>query len=258
MRVGGRLQQSQLDFHQRHPILLPKSHSSPTNENIFAHFTRSVARHFHEANLHAGPQLLLSLIRNEFWIPRGQALCTKIFRQCVTCHKANPTASLQIMGQLPSPRVVPTFPFLKVGLDYAGPFELAVTTGRKPKIIKSYVCVFVCMMVKAIHLEFASDLSTPTFISAFQRFISIRNSPSDIYCDGGKNFVGAKNEMEAPNSLITSSSHQAKVAQFFSGEKIQYHFLSSLRSSSRRAVGSGGEEHEISSLKNHPRASSFH
>jgi len=224
LRVGGRLQNSGMGFTQRHPILLPKSHSDPSKKKPIEHFTMTVARHFHQTNLHAGPQLLLSLIRTEFWIPRGEALCSRIFRHCITCHKQNPVPSHQIMGGLPSPRVTPTLPFLKTGLDYAGPFEIAATPGRNPRLIKAYVCVFKCMAVKAIHLEFVSDLSTPAFIAAFQRFIAIRNSPSDIFCDCGSNFRGAKTDMDAIQSLIKSPQHQRKVAQFFAGEKVNYRF----------------------------------
>jgi len=226
LRVGGRLQQSLLGFEQRHPILLPKSHPrSKSHENWSkGHFTRVVARHLHESNLHAGPQLLLSLLRRQFWVPRGQALCSSTVRKCVKCHRHNPTPLNQIMGQLPPPRVVPDFPFAKVGLDYAGPFKLAVTTGRNPRYLKAYVSLWVCMATKAVHLELATDLTTEAFIASFERFLSIRNVPSDVYCDGGTNFAGAKNEMEELHTFINDAQHQQKVAQYFAGEKVEYHF----------------------------------
>jgi len=226
LRVGGRIQQAELSFSNRHPILLPKYHSRPTNpeQKIFGHFSSSVVRHYHETNLHAAPKLLLALVRSEFWISRGQNLCSRIFRNCLPCFKQNPKPSFQLMGQLPHPRVSLDFPFIKVGLDYAGPFELAVTPGRNPKIIKSYVCVFTCMATKAVHLEYSGGLSTPDFISAFQRFCAIRNSPSDIFCDRGTNFRGASTAMDDLQALLDSPDHQQKVALFFSGEKINYHF----------------------------------
>ena len=53
------------------------------------------------------------------------------------------------MGQLPSARVNPSPPFAKTGMDFAGPFLLKNGHTRKPVIIKSYVCIFVCFSTKA-------------------------------------------------------------------------------------------------------------
>ncbi|GFU13913.1 integrase catalytic domain-containing protein [Trichonephila clavipes] len=57
LRVGGRLRlQQTLKFEQKHPMLIPKEH----------HFTSLVIRHFHRVNFHAGQELVLSLIRQQF------------------------------------------------------------------------------------------------------------------------------------------------------------------------------------------------
>jgi hypothetical protein len=225
LRVGGRLQQSLLGFEQKHPILLPKNHIKPTSKEHWnkGHLTRVIARHVHVTNLHAGPQLLLSLLRRQFWVPRGQNLCISIVRRCIICHRHNPSLLTQIMGHLPSPRVVPDFPFVKVGLDYAGPFKLAVTTGRNPRYLKAYVSVWMCMATKSAHLELATDLTTEAFIASFEGFIAIRSVPSDVYCDGGTDFRGAKNDMDELYALINDPQHQQQVAQFFAGEKVSYH-----------------------------------
>ncbi|XP_018400802.1 PREDICTED: uncharacterized protein LOC108778188 [Cyphomyrmex costatus] len=53
LRVGGRLQEASLDYHQKHPIILPKKH----------HFTSLIIMQEHLKNMHAGPQALLSIIR---------------------------------------------------------------------------------------------------------------------------------------------------------------------------------------------------
>lgn len=61
MRVGGRLENADLPFSAKHPILLPKNHS----------FTVAMANHYHTKNCHAGPQALLSIIRQKFWPLNG-------------------------------------------------------------------------------------------------------------------------------------------------------------------------------------------
>ena len=81
--------------------------------------------------------------------------------------------------------------FEHVGLDFAGPLYLKLGSVRKPTIIKSYVCVFVSMSVKAVHLELVSDLSTESFIACLRRFVARRGKPSSIWSDHGTNFVGA-------------------------------------------------------------------
>lgn len=182
IRVGGRLRKSFYTYEAKHPVLLPKNH----------HFTLALIRYYHETNLHAGPQLLLSLIREKFWVVCGPQMCAKIVRNCIVCCKSNPMPASHIMGQLPESRITPSRPFTNTSIDYAGPFYLCVVPGRNPRLIKGYVCVFVCMAVKAVHLEFASDLSTDAYVTTLRRFIGRGGLPTDIRCDGGKNFLGHK------------------------------------------------------------------
>ncbi len=61
--------------------------------------------------------------------------------------------------------------FEKVGLDYAGPFLVKYGFVRKPVIVKAYLCVFVSLTVKAIHLELVSDLTSE---AALRRFVARR------------------------------------------------------------------------------------
>ncbi|GFV77149.1 integrase catalytic domain-containing protein [Trichonephila clavipes] len=71
LRVGGRLRlQQTLKFEQKHPVLIPKEH----------HFTSLVIRHFHRVNFHAGQELVLSLIRQQFRIPHGKSAVKKELR----------------------------------------------------------------------------------------------------------------------------------------------------------------------------------
>jgi hypothetical protein len=80
LRVGGRLSNSQYDFHKKHPAILPHNHR----------LTKLILEHEHRALFHAGPQLLLSQIRNRFWPISGRNLVKQRVRNCVTCFKANP------------------------------------------------------------------------------------------------------------------------------------------------------------------------
>ncbi|XP_078051699.1 uncharacterized protein LOC144477832, partial [Augochlora pura] len=46
-------------------------------------------------------------------------------------------------------------------------------------------------MVKVVHIEIVSDLTTEGFLGAFRRFIGRRAIPAHVYSDNGTNFVGA-------------------------------------------------------------------
>jgi hypothetical protein len=213
LRVGGRLERADIPYRKKHPALLPKDHP----------FTEAMVRSLHLTHLHPGPTLLLSIIREQFWIKRGRDLVAKIVHACVTCHRFRATKSMQLMGQLPPSRVNPAPVFTQTGMDYAGPFTLALRTGRKPPMTTAYVALFICMATKAIHLELASDLSTATFLAALQRFISRRGAPTDLYSDGGTNFVGARSELAELRGLIESSTHEDAVQQLLTSKGTQFH-----------------------------------
>jgi len=55
--VGGRLQNANLDYDTRHPILLPKDHP----------VTKAIIVYYHENYLHGGSQALLAALRQRYW-----------------------------------------------------------------------------------------------------------------------------------------------------------------------------------------------
>ena len=75
IRAGGRLQNTALSFDSKHPILLSKCELS-----------KSLMRDTHKQNYHAGPQTLLSIMREKYWILSGKRLASQILHACVTCH----------------------------------------------------------------------------------------------------------------------------------------------------------------------------
>ncbi len=213
LRVGGRLGHSKLPYSHKHPALIPKNH----------HVVDAIARDCHNANLHAGPTLLLSILREQFWPVSGLHLAKRTVRKCVTCHRHQAVTTTQLMGQLPPARVNQAHAFEQTGVDYAGPFSMALRTGRKPPIIKAHVAIFVCMATKATHLELVSDLTSAAFIATLQRFISRRGLPSDIYSDEGTNFVGAAEELAELLNFVNSAAHIEAVKGFLSTKGISFH-----------------------------------
>ena len=129
------------------------------------------------------------------------------------------------MGNLPSVRSIPARPFSNVGIDYCGPFFIKEKKFRNRTRIKVYVAVFVCLVVKAVHLEIVSDMTSDGFLAALKRFIARRGKPSNIYSVNGKNFIGAHNELRELYVLLNSKTHQKQCQHFLSSQTIKWHFI---------------------------------
>ncbi|XP_030763202.1 uncharacterized protein LOC115887829 [Sitophilus oryzae] len=117
-----------------------------------------------------------------------------------------------IMGDIPAVRLSQVKPFSEVGCDYGGPFSLLRYRARGAKSCKAYICLFVCMATKALHLELVSDLSSETFLGALRRFISRRGRCNHIYSDCGTNFVGASRELI---NMLKSAAEQEQISWHF-------------------------------------------
>ena len=70
-------------------------------------------------------------------------------------------------------------PFQFVGLDYLGPIN--VREGSELK--KMWVCLFTCLTVRAIHLEWVTDLTAVQSLSCLRRFASRHGRPELIISD---------------------------------------------------------------------------
>ncbi|GFY49205.1 integrase catalytic domain-containing protein [Trichonephila inaurata madagascariensis] len=183
VRVGGRLQNSQLRFNSKHPIILPSQHT----------VSELLIKEQHIAHLHAGPTLLAHVLRQSHWIVGSRKLINKCIRKCLKCNKFKiSTTTPQLMGNLPKHRVTLERPFFSCGIDYAGPVLIKCNKGRGTKSTKGYIALFVCLATKAVHIEAAGDLTTNSFIAALRRFSARRGAPLHIYSDNGTNFVGAR------------------------------------------------------------------
>ena len=76
------------------------------------------------------------------------------------------------------------------GNGFTFPFSLKKGHTRKPAWVNGYVCLFVCLTTRAVHLEIVMDLTTEAFMAAFGRFVARRGRLNTILSDNGTNFVG--------------------------------------------------------------------
>ncbi|XP_043263201.1 uncharacterized protein LOC122403641 [Colletes gigas] len=214
IRVGGRLKEAQLPFNQRHPVILPSKH----------HLTKLLVAHEHLRLLHAGCQATLSSLRRRYWPLSGKILIKNTIRNCVRCFRTKPVTQEYLMGNLPAVRIIPTRPFSVCGVDYAGPVFIKEKI-RTRVTSKAYLCIFVCFVTKAIHLELAIDLSTDAFLNVLRRFISRRGLCRSLYSDNGTNFIGARNELLELGTLLRDSKHNERVTKFLSDNQIEWHLI---------------------------------
>lgn len=82
-------------------------------------------------------------------------------------------------------------------MDYGGPFLVREHRRRNAQAVKVYLALFVCMSVKAVHLEVVTDLTTDAFLAALDRFNARRGIPTNIYSDCGTNYVGAARQLKS-------------------------------------------------------------
>ena len=129
LRVGGRLQHSHLPYDSKHQLILPPAH----------HITELIIMNEHMRLLHAGPQLLSASLRQQYWIPRMKQVIRPVLHRFLPCFKLNAAASQRLMGQLPLARVTVAHPFVNVGIDYVGPFEIKSGNTRSRTTTKCYV-----------------------------------------------------------------------------------------------------------------------
>ena len=96
MRVGGRINKASLDYHLKHPVLLPKE----------GHITYAIIRDHHEKVAYAGWGMTINEIRSHgYWIFNCTSAVKSVISKCVECRKLCRKICQQKMGNLPVDRL---------------------------------------------------------------------------------------------------------------------------------------------------------
>ncbi len=161
-----------------YPIYLPDQ----------ALFTSKLVERAHYHTLHGGVGLVMSNIRERYWIPRLRKLVKKVIRTCWGCKRFRAVpAKAPPPGPLPETRTIPSSPFNIIGVDFAGPIKYQ-KNGREKK---SYIVLYTCSLTRAVFLDLLPSLETREFIKSFKRLVARRGRPSVIYSDNGSTFIAA-------------------------------------------------------------------
>ncbi|XP_053376547.1 uncharacterized protein LOC123535785 [Mercenaria mercenaria] len=209
LRCSGRLQNANLDADTVTPILLPK----------YNRFTSLVIDRAHKQLLHSGTSQTLSYIRYKYWIPKGRSAVKSVISKCSICRKVEGGPyRMPVMPPLPKSRVTISTPFSKMGIDYLGPLYIK-SQGNTCKV---WVCLFTCLVTRAIHLEMVQDMSSEEFILALKRFISLRGQPTEIISDNAMQFKSAS---KALNTVWKRVLKSTDVQNFSANSDIKWSFI---------------------------------
>ena len=97
------------------------------------------------------------------------------------------------MSPWPKNKLTQSAPFKHTGLDYFGPLYVKSQNREKKKV---WVCLFTCVVERAVHLEIVDDLTAEEFLLALRRVIARRGNPSKIISDNAAQFKLSKSTID--------------------------------------------------------------
>ncbi|XP_062702323.1 uncharacterized protein LOC115254316 [Aedes albopictus] len=207
IRMEGRSAHAEfIPFEQRFPIVLPKGHD----------VTSKLLLHYHEKFGHANRETVVNELRQRFYVQHVRAAVLQVMKDCARCKIMKCRPAIPRMAPLPVQRLTPKLrPFSYIGIDYFGP--VVVTVGRRAE--KRWVCLFTCLVTRAIHMEVAHSLNSQSCIMAIRRFICRRGAPLEIFSDNGTNFLAASKEL-----VQQVRSIELECADIFTDARTQWSF----------------------------------
>ncbi|XP_062611017.1 uncharacterized protein LOC134272834, partial [Saccostrea cucullata] len=187
IRVGGRLKNAYLSQNELHPIILPGR----------SYVAKLIVLSCHEKVFHQGRHITEGAVRSSgYWNTGCKRLVSSLIYRCVTCRKLRWKEQHQLMADLPKDRLMVGAPFLNIGVDVFGPWQVVTRKTRGGTVNnKRWAALFTCLCTRAVHIEVLEEMSTSSFINALKRFITIRGNVKIIRSDRGTNFIGTVNTL---------------------------------------------------------------
>lgn len=209
IRCGGRLKHADLSQEAKFPILLPKKHR----------YTELVVQKCHQEIHHAGVSHTLARVRYEFWIPHGRAEVRRINMKCQICKRhEGGSYKVPVMPPLPEERVSTADPFTYTGLDYLGPLYI-----RGDEVKKVWICLFTCMVTRAVHLELVEDMTADQFMMCLRRFIARRGKPKQIISDNASQMKLVEKTLD--KAWKENVVKNEDVISYMANEEIKWKFI---------------------------------
>ncbi|XP_043271176.1 uncharacterized protein [Venturia canescens] len=159
LRLGGRLRHSFLSYDERFSRILPRHRISEL-----------IIYQTHVRSLHGGTQLTLRLLRQNYWILEARSLVKSRINRCLACVRERAVTASQLMGDLPSPQVNPSPPFLHS--DFEAPDYESVSASPPRKFPR-----YLLRVLSGCHaaLAVASSKPSPGAVSPRDASASVGN-----------------------------------------------------------------------------------
>ena len=152
-----------------------------------------ILRDLHLSLSHAGHYTILSEIRKKFWIPHAFSFVKKFGKSCLYCQRRNNrTIKLNQNIYREFRADPPKIPFKSIFIDHMGPYKIK-WRGLRTKV---WVLCITCLWSRAINLEICYDLSTKSFLRAFQMHSFRYGLPEKCYSDMGSQLKAGANIIE--------------------------------------------------------------
>lgn len=237
VRVGGRIERSELTYDQKFPCLIP--HKSQ--------LARLLILDLHSTHYHCGPEWTLYHLRmSGLYMIKGRRKVSEVLRTCVLCQRWKNSLLSQKMAPLPASRLRRAHPFQHIGLDFAGPTIVQWHQGQR---LKAWIAIFTCFVTRAVHIECCLDMTADTFIFALRRLWARRGVSETIKSDNAKTFKKADADMSAlydaiHHPRVQGVMHSSHCRWTYSTEGAPWHggvferMVRSVKEALRRTIGS--------------------
>ena len=205
-RCQGRLSNANIPGETMFPIFLHKQDA----------ITLLIVRDCHEKMKHSGVNSTLAELRTKYWVVGARPLVKQVVYSCVLCRRfqCKPYQGPS-PPPLPSMRVKEDPPFSHTGIDFAGPLYTRETLSASPR--KVWICLFTCLVTRAVHLDLVTEMKATAFIRCFKRFTARRGIPVTVLTDNGKTF-------KASDNLIVSVVSHPSIKGHFLESGISWRF----------------------------------
>ena len=203
IKAKSRLINSELSLEAQTPLFLPNC----------SRLVDLVVQHIHQTHNHCGLSQTLSVLRQFFWTPKIRAWLKSLILRCVSCRRQRArTIAKPPPPPLPAKRVQWKQPFTTVGVDHTGHFYCRDAFENR---IKLYICLFMCAITRAVHLEVVDNLSTSSFLLCLRCLAAAKGIPSLILSDNHKTFISRE-------KFLLDLQEDEEVQEFLRDHRIQW------------------------------------
>ena len=120
----------------------------------------------------------------------------------------------------PEHRLAPFKPaFFHIGIDHFGHLTVNMV-GRGSRQQKRWICLFTCLVTRAVHLVVAYSMNVDDFLLCFSKFVSIRGRPV-VYSDKGLNLQAGEKELKIADKEWNAEND---IQAYATHRDIEWHF----------------------------------